>query len=201
MPLLVLAAGLAAVTAAAVVLGMSASSAADEQQGQLEAVEAATAALPKPPAPAVSQDALVQERTNRLAALTAALDTRVPFDRVLREISYVLPEDAWLTGLRAATTASLAPAAGAPGASAPQAAPADGVTIQGATYSHDAVARVLVRLSAVPSLENVRLTSSARVEQQQEQAGTEKPKTKSKKKKPKTVVTFTVSASLKGGGS
>lgn len=200
-PILVLAGGIAAVTAAAVMLGLSASGIADEQKSQLSLVEASLAALPKPPSHAISQGTLAQERTDRFAALAAALSTRVSFDTVLQEISYVLPEDAWLTGFRAMTTAS-APVAAAPaGTAAPAAAP-EGVTIQGATYTHDAVARVLVRLSAVPSLANVRLTTSARVQPQQpaEQAEGAPAPAKTKKKQ-KTVVTFTISASLATGGS
>jgi len=71
------------------------------------------------------------------------------------------------------------------------------VTIQGATYSHESVARVLARLSVIPSLENIRLTASARVEPQADAtAGAKKTR-----KKQRTVVTFSVAATLRTGSS
>ena len=200
-PLLVVAGGVALVTAAAVVLSFTASGVADERRAELAATEAAIALVPTASRPAVTQSALVQERTDRVAALSAALSTRISFDRLLRELSLVLPEDAWLTGITAAAPASFAPVGAVQGA-APPPPPSgtDGVTIQGATYSHDSVARVLSRLFVVPSLENVRLTASARVEPPQDENNEQKKKKKKKKKdRPKTVVTFTVTAALQTG--
>ena len=196
-PLLVAAGAAAAVTAAAVVLSLSASGAAGDRRGELAAVEQAIALVPSAGQPAVSQAVLVQERTDRVAALAAALSTRIPFDRLLHELSLVLPEDAWLTGITASAPVSAAPT-GTPGARPVAATSTQGVTIQGATYSHGSVARVLARLSVIPSLENVRLSASARVEPQADASGGE-AQTSKKKKKQKTVVTFAVSATLPTG--
>ncbi len=200
-PLLIAAGGVAAVTAGAVVLAFSASGTADDRRAELTAVEAAIARLPKAPKPAVTQGAILQERTDRTAALSAALSTRISFDRLLREISYVLPEDAWLTGLKAVSPQSFAPATSSPGGTPPPALTTlEGVTIEGATYSHDSVARLLSRLSAAPSLENVRLTSTARIELQtaasQEPGGQAAAPTKPGK----PVVTFTITATLRTAG-
>jgi Tfp pilus assembly protein PilN len=207
-PLLLAAAGVAAVTAGAVMLALSASGTADDRRAELAAVEAAIARLPKAQKSVLTQGVLLQERTDRTAALSAALSTRVSFDRVLREISYVLPEDTWLTGFEATGPATFAPATtSTPGTPTPPVSSAlEGVTIEGATYSHESVARVLSRLSAIPSLENVRLAATARVEPQapEVQLGegqASKPKATKKKKKGKAVVTFTVSATLRTGAS
>ena len=204
-PLLVAAGAAAAVTAAAVVLAMSAAGAADDRRAELAAVEEAIALVPGAGAPVASQAIVVQERTDRVAALAAALSTRIPFDRLLREISLVLPEDAWMTGLMASAPASSAPTTATPGGTPPAAVTTtQGVTIQGATYSHQSVARVLARLSVIPSLENVRLTASARVEPQVDataETNVKKGKKGKKAKKKKTVVTFTVSATLRTGSS
>ena len=198
-PLLVAAGAAAAVTAAVVVLSLSASGAAGDHRAELAAVEEAIALVPNAGRPAVSQAALVQERTDRVAALAAALSTRISFDRLLRELSLVLPEDAWLTGITASAPASAAPTGATPGGTPPAAATTtQGVTIQGATYSHESVARVLARLSVIPSLESIRLTASARVEPQADE--TEGAK-KTRKKKQKTVVTFSVAATLHAGSS
>jgi Tfp pilus assembly protein PilN len=199
-PVLVLAVGIAVVTVVAVGLGMSAGSSASASRDELAFVEGSIAALPRPPAQAVSQGVLAQERSDRLEALNAALSTQVAFDRVLREISYLLPRDAWLTGLRAVAPVGLSDPAEQPSGSS--ATTVEGVTIEGATYSLDGVARVLSRFSAAPSLENVRLTTSTRVEPQVDTETTPSGKGKKKKTpKAKTVVTFTIVASLRSKGS
>ncbi len=162
-PILLAAGGVAAITAAAVVLFMSASGSVSDQRAQLESVEAAIARLPVPGRPAVAPGAIAQERTDRVAALSAALATRTPVDRLLRELAFVLPEDAWLTGLTASAPIIAVPTGAPAGGAAPATTSLPGVTIQGATYSHQSVARVLARLAALPTLTDVRLTASARV--------------------------------------
>jgi len=148
-PLLVAAGGLAAVSAGAVVLFMSASGAVTDVRSQLESVEAQIErAAPKQGAPAVAPGTIAQERTDRVAALAAALSTRLPVDRLLRELGFVLPEDAWLTGLSASAPTAPAATSTPPGSAPAASSTAPGVTIQGATYSHGSVARVLARLGA-----------------------------------------------------
>jgi Tfp pilus assembly protein PilN len=203
-PLLLAAGGVVVVTAGAFLIASSASGTADERRTELAAIEAAIAQVPKPPGQALDQGVLAQERTDRVAALSAALTTRFSFDKLLREISFVLPQDAWLTGLKAGLPATVAPQAGAPSASSSPAA--QDVTIDGATYSHDSVALILSRLSVVPSLENVSLSATARVEPQSTETvtsatPTSKKARKTKKAKQKVVVTFTIAASLRPGGS
>lgn len=201
-PLLVVAGGVAAVTTAAVMLAMSASGAADEKKAELAAVEATIAGLPVAPDAAVSQPVLLQERRDRIGALSAALSTRVSFDRVLSEISLVLPEDAWLTGLTATAPATVVTAAPATSGGAPPPPPVassgpEGVTIQGSTYSYDSVAYVVSRLSVVPSLENVRLTATARVVPQEALSAGASGSVPTQKTSGRSVVTFTISASLR----
>lgn len=195
LPLIVAAGGVLVVTAASVLLAFSASGAADERRAELALTEAAIAAVPAPAQPGVASGLIVQERADRVAALSAALSSRVAVDRVLRELSYVLPADAWLTGL-IANAPSPADSGATPGATpATASSGAPGVTIQGATFSHESVARVLARLSVLPTLQNVRLTASARIQPSAEQGTDTK-----KRKKQRTVVTFTIAADLRSGG-
>ena len=198
-PLLIAAGGIAVFTAVAVVVSFSASGTANERRAELASIEDAIAHVPSATNPAVSQAVLSQERTDRVSALAAALSTRIPFDRLFREVSFVLPEDAWLTGITASAPVSAEPA-GAPPGGAPRspATSTQGVTIQGATYSHESVARVLARLAVIPSLEDVRLTASARVEPQADSK--DGGKTNAKKKQ-KVVVTFSIAAALRTGSS
>jgi len=91
-----------------------------------------------------------------VSALSTALTSRVAWDRVFREFSLVLPDDVWLTTLTAKSPIS--PLTNV-STSSPGGAPSQ-FTIQGRTYSHDGVARLLSRLQVVPDLTNVQLQSS-----------------------------------------
>ena len=201
LPLFAAAGGIALVTAAAFFLASGASGTATDAKAEVAAVEATIAALPEPAQTAVSQGAIAQERSDRVAALSAALATRTSFDRLLREVSYVLPRNAWLTKLEATAPVPEALPEGA--APPPTTSTAAGVTIEGATYSHESVSAVLARLALAPSLTGIRLTSTALVEPQPEETSevTQKGKKKVKKKKAKSFVTFVVSASVSTGGS
>ena len=121
----------------------------DDLQVQLELLPEA------PPGPSAGTVKLASEQSTRKTALESALATRVAWDRVLRQFSLVLPEDVWLTQLQ--MKSPISPATG----QAPQNSGAPvGFTMEGSTYSHDAVARLLSRLSVVPNLTNVQLVSS-----------------------------------------
>ena len=211
-PLIVLFAGLAVVTVLAAMLTLSSAGTVSDRRGDLQAAESALeAASANSGRTAPAQGLVVQERTDRVAALAAALSSRVPLDGLLRQLAYVLPADAWLTGLAAtsaddsATTRSAAPSgsSGTPPASAGTPT-GTSLTIDGATFSQESVARVLARLAVLPSLEDVRLTKSERVDPQ---AATAQPgadasvKPKSKKKKQESVVVFSITASYARGVS
>ena len=138
---------------------LMASSKAGDKQAELDGLQGQIDILPPvPPGPTAIEAGLAGERTARVAAVGNALTRRVSWDRVLREISLVLPDDIWLTSLSARSPASPASAAPAP-AKAPGAAPT-GLTVNGYTYSHESVARLLSRLQVLPDLSNVQLQSS-----------------------------------------
>jgi Fimbrial assembly protein (PilN) len=200
LPLVAAAGAVVVVTAAAFFLASSASNSASETKAELQAVETAIALVPRGSGPALNAGTFVRERSDRVAALAAALQSRTAFDRVLREISLVLPANAWLTQLEASAPAPAVPLPGA--AATPQTGVTRGVAIQGATYSHDSVATVLARLSLVPSLSNVQLTSTALVEPQAEEASAGQPAAPKARKSGKKYVTFVVAASVRmGAGS
>ena len=147
--------GAALATAALVSMTISAGGAVGERQAELDGLRAEIAAIPAPVVKDSStNDVLAAEKSARVGAMSAALTSRVAWDRVLRQVSLVLPEDVWLTSL-SATAPSPATAASA--------ATASGFTLIGSTYSQNGVARFLSRLSVVPDLENVRLQSSESV--------------------------------------
>jgi Tfp pilus assembly protein PilN len=126
------------------------------QQRKVDDLELRYDALPPPPAgPSAAQQQLAGQQSARVTALSAALASRVAWDRVFREFSLVLPEDVWLTTLTAKSPISPATNTASSAGGAPSQ-----FTIQGRTYSHDGVARLLSRLQVVPDLTNVQLLSS-----------------------------------------
>jgi Tfp pilus assembly protein PilN len=140
------------------VLFLSASAGVAKKQRALDQIQAEYAALPTPAAasPVVAQ--LPQERQTRVTALASALGQRVAWDRVLREVSQVVPSDVWLVSLNALAPV-LNPAASPTAGTA--ALPPQGFIVTGCTYSQDSVARFLARLSIVPDLTSMTLGRSA----------------------------------------
>jgi Tfp pilus assembly protein PilN len=167
------------------------SSQVNSKRATLKALQDELAAIPKPEAQQQQNPALATERSLRIATLSATLQSRLVWDRVLREISAVLPGDVWLTLLSAETPEQPAPVSAAPTAptaggttTAPPATTGTATTtgqtttttaaapappppstgpmnIQGYTYSHEGVARLLSRLQVVPALQDVKLVSSS----------------------------------------
>jgi Tfp pilus assembly protein PilN len=165
------------VTALLAGLFLKTTSTVGERQAEVDALRAELAASPPPPRETAGSG-LEAEKSQRVAILGKALGARIAWDRVLREISLVLPEDVWLETLNA--TGPDQAAVPQPGA----AAPSNGAfTITGYSYSHDGVARLLARLSLMPQLEKPQLGSSAL-----------------DKSKPRGVVKFSISAGLRPGG-
>lgn len=152
-----------------------ASSKVSDNKATLRALQDELATLPPPSAESKSNSALAGQRDQRIVALSSALQNRVAWDRVLREISSVLPDDVWLKTLSAepppapaaapppptttettttetqsseTTTTTPAPPSGAP------------LTLDGFTYSQEGVARFLSRLAVIPELQDVKLIKS-----------------------------------------
>jgi Tfp pilus assembly protein PilN len=144
------------------VMYFSAKSTSAAAELELQDAKAELALLPTPAeleARTAPQRKLAGERDARVSALSTALGHRIAWDRVLRQISLVLPEDVWLKSFIATSpvpAATTAPSTSAPGS------PPTLMTIEGYTYSHDAVARLLTRLSVIPDLKNVWLQKSQR---------------------------------------
>jgi Tfp pilus assembly protein PilN len=134
-----------------------------QKQTDVDAARAELALVPPPPKPDPVVLRLATQEGQRVVAVQGALNGRIAWDRLLREISRVLPADVWLSslGLQAPTSA-VSPAAGVPPTAAPDAG-ATTFTMDGNAYSHKGVARLLTRLALVPDLENITLKSSTRV--------------------------------------
>jgi Tfp pilus assembly protein PilN len=175
--------GIALVSVALTALMIGAGGAIQQQNAERDSLNAQLAALPHAAADQQESEtnvALASEKNLRVTALSSALSTRVAWDRVLSQISQVLPEDVWLTSLTSASgetadASAVTGAVGPPGAS---------VTLVGSTYSQRGVARFLARLGVVPALSGVHLLTSASLDL-----------------KPRDLVQFTIEATVKPPGA
>jgi Tfp pilus assembly protein PilN len=171
--------GAVLVTAVLAGLFLMTSSTASDRQANLDALRAELAAIPPAPETPAANAGLETEKGQRVALLGKALGSRVAWDRILREISLVLPEDIWLESLTAnGPDPNFAPSPGK------TEAPKGAFSITGFSYSHDGVARLLARLSVLPQLERPTLGSSVIDES-----------------KGRELVKFTITASLKDGAA
>jgi len=128
------------------------SAAVDDKRSTRDALRAEVEALREQAAGSGEEQvvpALVSEKNLRTYALASALSGRVAWDRLLREVSLITPEDVWLSGLAAMPSESNTAA----GQSA--------LTVNGYTHGHEGVARMLARLAVVPELSSVQLVLSA----------------------------------------
>jgi Tfp pilus assembly protein PilN len=156
-PVVVGVAGAVLSTALLGMMFMSASGAVHDRQQQLDTLRAELAVVPPPVQQSSAQAGLVDEQKARVAAVAIAMSGRVAWDRVLREVTLVLPEDVWLLSLAGVSPVS----SGGAAASTSTSGVPTGFTLDGYTYSQDGVARVLSRLMVVPDLSNVQLSSSS----------------------------------------
>jgi Tfp pilus assembly protein PilN len=108
-----------------------------------------------PVTPIVPPPAVTGQEATWLSAVSTNLAQRIAWDRVLREVSLVIPSDVTLLSLT-----MTAPTAASAATAAPASASAQGFVIQGTAFSYDSVARLLSRLALVPDLSNVTLTST-----------------------------------------
>ena len=156
---------------------------ADKQQ-QVDELRGQLAALEQPqekPVPQATDQTLVQERDNRTSALGVALGRRVAWDRLMRDVSLVLPEDVWLTSLTASSaTPTDATTAGGPPPDPTAAPSASTVQIAGFAKKQASVAQLLSRLAVLPEIASVKLVNATSTE-----VGDE------------TVFQFTITATLK----
>lgn len=121
-------------------------------QNDLDGARAELALVPPPSSPAPgSEHNLPGEQTARVAALQTAINGRVAWDRILRELALVLPSDVWLDHLTV-TSPTVAPSG--------EGQTPTGFDITGHAFSHEGVARLLSRLQVLPDLSNVTLHHS-----------------------------------------
>ncbi len=157
---LAVAAAAVVVIAGLVVVFMSASSRVTEAQDQVvvleqQQAELEQAALAAAAGAGLQTDPLLGEELARATALSNALGTRTVWDRILRQVTVVMPPDTWLRGLSGtSTTADVAVPVEA------AAEFASTLTLTGYALSREGVAQMLSRMDTVPELANVQLLAA-----------------------------------------
>jgi Tfp pilus assembly protein PilN len=147
--------------------------AAEDLQAQIAAIE-----IPEPVAEGGSV-ALAGEALARAGALQTALDGRIVWDRLLRDLSLILPDDVWLQSVESGAAAPATATTTTAGAPASAALPAT-IAITGRSKSQESIGKFLARLGVLAELSSVRLESANLVE-----VGSEK------------VLEFSIAAALK----
>ena len=155
-------------------LFMQASGTAGDRQAELDVVTAQIDALPEPSKPTIDP-ALAADQASRATAVAQILGTRLTWERVLGDVSRVLPSGVSLTELTATAPQPTTPVAptttttsdtGSTESTPPPAPPPaatttpTGVTVTGYALNYADIARTLARLQAVPSLTNAELQSA-----------------------------------------
>jgi Tfp pilus assembly protein PilN len=100
----------------------------------------------------------------RAASVASVASTRFDWERLMRELSRVMPEGSWLTSANASVTGATDAAASAttPAAGATAGAGAPSANLVGCTPKHSDVARTMVRLRQLHRVVDVELTQSSR---------------------------------------
>lgn len=115
----------------------------------------------QPITPIVPPPSITGQEATWLSSVTTNLEQRIAWDRLLREVSLVMPNDVTLTSMTMTAPVTAQPV---PGIATPPPAggggATQGFTIAGTAFSYDSVARLLSRLALVPDLSNVTLTST-----------------------------------------
>jgi Tfp pilus assembly protein PilN len=135
---------------------VSANGKVDSREQELASLEQELEATRRAAKPTPTETGVSAERDQRFTALNSALGERLAWDRVLREVSLVLPEDVWLSSLAAGGSSAEGTSGETPDAQAGQT-----VTFNGFTYSQESVARLMTRLDLVPDFGEVTLQNSS----------------------------------------
>jgi Tfp pilus assembly protein PilN len=104
-------------------------------------------------------------KQRRQSSITQLAQARIDWERLVRELSRVIPEDVFVTSLEASSTPTAQTAAGAAGAATSSAPQAGGpsLTLGGCAPTNSDIATFMVRLRKLHRAEEVSLESSQRI--------------------------------------
>ncbi len=154
---------LAVLLAMAVVYVLSANS-VTEKESQAEEARIEAEQLEAQAANKENFTDFAQIAQTRAASVAAVASTRFDWERLMRELSRVMPAGSWLTSASASLTGSPGVAANPidPAATTAPVAGSPSATLTGCTPKHSDVARMMVRLRQLHRVVDVELSQSSR---------------------------------------
>ena len=139
----------------------------DERKSTIEDLQAQIAAIKATAEPDEGNGTvqLAGEALSRATALSAALEERLTWDRLLRELSLTLPEGVWFESM-ATAGAGLTPAPPTTDGAPPPTfgGSATSVAITGYSMDQEGIAQLLSRLETIPEFSAIQLQSATRVD-------------------------------------
>lgn len=109
---------------------------------------------------------LREMREQRVATVTSLANSRFDWERVMRELSLILPGDVWLTSLDATASGETEGGGGSGGGSLRASVQGPALEISGCAQGHDGVAGFVTALKDIDGVTRVGVESSALPEQE-----------------------------------
>ena len=122
-------------------------------QGEIAAEESRAASL-------ASYTALASAKEQRVATVTSLADSRFDWERVMRELALILPDDVWLTNLTGTASPSVA-VSGATAVSLRSSISGPALEMVGCAKGQDAVAGFVSALKGIDGVTRVGMQSSS----------------------------------------
>jgi Tfp pilus assembly protein PilN len=148
----------------AALLGVTAMVVTENQIGELKSevaqIETETAAAEAEAAALAPYTQFHSVREQRVATVTSLADSRFDWERVMRELALVLPEDVWLTNLTASASPGSEPSGGT-SVSLRSEIPGPALSLAGCAAGQDAVAGFVQALKDIDGVTRVGVQSSS----------------------------------------
>ena len=133
-----------------------------DKKASLETISQQAAAAEAKSASLTSYTKFASIRAKRVDTVSQLAASRFDWAHALREVSRVLPENAWLTTLTATTSSAVSVGGGGGGAGLRAALDVPAIQLQGCTTSQASVAKLIARLRLVDGVQRVSLEDSTK---------------------------------------
>lgn len=132
----------------------------DSLNGEIAQVEDETAAEKAKAAALAPYTQFHNVREQRVATVTSLANSRFDWERVMRELALVLPDDVWLTGLGASASPGVEPAGGA-SVALRASIPGPALSLEGCAKGQEGVAGFVQALKDIDGVTRVGVESSS----------------------------------------
>jgi len=132
----------------------------DDLNAEIAQVEGETAAAQAKAAALSPYTQFHSVREQRVATVASLADSRFDWERVMRELALILPQDVWLTDLTASASPGVAPAGGA-SVALRASIPGPALALEGCAKGQEGVAGLVQALRDIDGVTRVGVESSA----------------------------------------